>query len=176
MFGTMERKSFGSMPCPIARSLERVGEWWSMLILRDALHGLTRFDQFQQSLDIAPNMLARRLKALVDAGLLEPHRYSEHPPRDEYLPTARGRDFRPVLVALLAWGNRHFAPEGASVLLVDAATGAAADPILVDRATGRPITEADHHFVPGPAAGERTRARYAGKSTRKPTTHRNSGP
>ena len=58
------------MPCPIARSLERVGEWWSMLILRDALHGLTRFDEFQKSLGIAPNILARRLDALVEAGLL----------------------------------------------------------------------------------------------------------
>ena len=122
------------MPCPIARSLERVGEWWSMLIMRDALHGYTRFDQFQKSLGIAPNMLTRRLNALVEAGLLERRRYSEHPPRDEYVPTARGRDFRPVLVALLAWGNRHFAPEGASVQIVDAKTGAAADPICVDRA------------------------------------------
>src|SRR6266403_5066973 len=130
---SMQRKSFGQMVCPIARSLERVGEWWSILILRDALHGLTRFDQFQKSLDIAPNMLARRLNALVEAGLLARRRYSERPPRDEYVPTARGRDFRPVLLALLAWGNRHFAPEGASVQLLDAATGAVADPILVDR-------------------------------------------
>src|SRR6266853_616876 len=90
----MQRKSFGRMVCPIARSLERVGEWWSILILRDALHGLRRFDQFQKSLGIAPNMLARRLNALVDAGLLERRRYSEHPPRDEYVLTARGRDFR----------------------------------------------------------------------------------
>ena len=78
------------MVCPIARGLERVGEWWSILILRDALHGMTRFDEFQKSLGIAPNMLARRLNALVHAGLLERRRYSERPPRDEYLPTARG--------------------------------------------------------------------------------------
>ena len=63
----MQRKSFEEMTCPIARSLERVGEWWSILILRDAFRGLTRFDQFQKSLDIAPNMLTRRLNALVDA-------------------------------------------------------------------------------------------------------------
>jgi len=73
------------MQCPIARSLERVGEWWSILILRDALHGLTRFDEFQKSLGIAPNMLTRRLNALVEGGLLERRRYSERPPRDEYL-------------------------------------------------------------------------------------------
>lgn len=157
----MQHKSFGSMPCPIARSLERVGEWWSMLILRDALHGMTRFDQFQNSLGIAPNMLARRLNALVDAGLLERRRYSEHPPRDEYVLTARGRDFQPVLIALLAWGNKHFAPEGASVLLINAETGAAVDPILVDPATGRPIRKPDYVFTAGPAAPERTRRRYA---------------
>src|SRR5262245_18038344 len=101
----MQRKSFGSMQCPVARSLERVGEWWSILILRDAFHGMTRFDQFQKSLGIAPNILTRRRNALVEAGLLERHHYNEHPPRDEYLLTARGRDFRPVLVALLTWGN-----------------------------------------------------------------------
>src|ERR1700756_3410362 len=92
----MHRKSFGNMQCPIARSLERVGEWWSILILRDAFHGLTRFDQFQRSLDIAPNMLTRRLNALVESGLLERRRYSERPPRDEYGPTQRGPDFPPV--------------------------------------------------------------------------------
>ena len=119
----MQRKSFGKMQCPIARSLERVGEWWSMLILRDALHGLTRFDEFQKSLGIAPNMLTRRLNALVEAGLLERRRYSEHPPRDAYVPTARGRDFRPVVMSLLAWGNKHFAPEGPSVMLVNRKTG-----------------------------------------------------
>jgi DNA-binding HxlR family transcriptional regulator len=150
----MQHKSFGRMSCPIARSLERVGEWWSMLILRDALHGMARFDQFQKSLDIAPNMLTRRLAALVEAGLLERRRYSEHPPRYEYLLTARGRDFHPVLVAMLAWGNRHFAPEGASVVLVESRTGEAVDPIVVDRASGRPITETDYEFAPGPAAGE----------------------
>jgi DNA-binding HxlR family transcriptional regulator len=160
----MQRKSFGRMACPIARSLERVGEWWSILILRDALHGLTRFDQLQNSLGIAPNMLARRLNALIEAGLLERRRYSRRPPRDEYVPTARGRDFRPILVALLAWGNRHFAPEGPSVLLVNSKTGQAVDPILVDRATGRPIKDPEYAFAAGPAAGERTRRRYAGAS------------
>ncbi len=157
----MQRKSFGKMSCPIARSLERVGEWWSILILRDALHGMTRFDEFQKSLGIAPNMLARRLHALVEAGLLERRRYNQRPPRDEYVPTARARDFRPILIALLAWGNKYFAPEGASVLLVDTRTGAAVDPLLVDRATGQPITEPEHGFAAGPAAGERTRRRYA---------------
>jgi DNA-binding HxlR family transcriptional regulator len=157
----MQRKSFRNMSCPIARSLERVGEWWSILIMRDALFGLRRFDELQKSLGIAPNMLARRLNALVEAGLLERHRYSVHPQRSEYWPTERGRDFRPVLIALLAFGNRHFAPEGASVTIVDAESGAEAEPIVVDRATGRPIREPEFAWVAGPAAGERTRQRYA---------------
>src|SRR3954469_24202713 len=129
----MRRKSFGNMQCPIARSLERVGEWWSILILRDAFYGLTRFDEFQKSLGIAPSMLTRRLNSLVESGLLERRRYSEKPPRDEYVLTAIGRDFRPVVWSLVAWGNRHFAPEGTSVQLVDRETGAVADPVLVDR-------------------------------------------
>src|SRR5262245_44927073 len=150
----MKHKSFGRMQCPVARSLERVGEWWSMLIIRDAFHGLTRFDQFQDSLGIAPNMLTRRLAALVKAGLLEKRRYSVRPPRYEYVLTARGRDFQPVLIALQAWGNKHFAPEGASVMLVDARTGAPADPVLVDRKTGRTLTQPDYVIAPGPAAAE----------------------
>src|SRR6516165_6726712 len=169
----MQRKSFGNMTCPIARSLERVGEWWSILILRDALRGTTRFDEFQKSLGIAPNMLTRRLNGLVDADLLERRRYSEHPPRYEYVLTARGRDFRPVLIALLAWGNLHFAPEGASVQLVDARTGEPAEPILVDRVTGRPITEADHRNAPGPAANAQIRARNASSARPIPTNTSN---
>jgi DNA-binding HxlR family transcriptional regulator len=162
----MQRKSFGAMQCPIARSLERVGEWWSILILRDALRGLKRFDEFHKSLGIAPNMLARRLNALTAEGLLERRRYSERPPRDEYLLTARGRDFRPVLVSLLTWGNRHFAPEGASVVVIDARTGAAVDPILVDRATGTPIGDADYVFGPRPPGGVRVRRKYAANPAR----------
>jgi DNA-binding HxlR family transcriptional regulator len=157
----MQRKSFRTMSCPIARSLERVGEWWSMLIMRDALHGLTRFDEFQNSLGIAPNMLTRRLGALVAAGLLERRLYSDRPPRHEYVPTARGREFRAVLIALMAFGNRHFTPEGKSVIIVDAQTGAEAEPVVVDRVTGKPIREPEFAWMAGPAAGESTRRRYA---------------
>jgi DNA-binding HxlR family transcriptional regulator len=150
----MERKSFGNMQCPIARTLERVGEWWSILILRDALHGLTRFDQFQKSLEIAPNMLTRRLNSLVESGLLERRQYSERPPRHEYLLTDLGRDFRSILVALNSWGNQHFAPEGPSVLLVDKTTGEVAEPIMVDRKSGKPLSSPDFVFVAGPQANE----------------------
>ena len=166
----MEHKSFGKMACPIARSLERVGEWWSILIIRDALHGFTRFDQFEKSLNIAPNMLTRRLNALVNAGLLERRRYNDRPPRYEYLLTQKGRDFRPVLIAMAAWGNRHFAPEGASVVLVEKKSRRTADPLLVDRKTGRPLKERDFVFAAGPAATERTRRRYATVDQNKPAT------
>jgi len=132
----MRRKSFGNMHCPIARSLERVGEWWTILILRDALCGLTRFDQFEESLGIAPNILTRRLRVLVEAGLLERHRYKQRPPRDEYLLTQAGRDFRSVLQAFHAWGNKHLASEEIDVVIGDAQTAADADPILVNRKPG----------------------------------------
>jgi DNA-binding HxlR family transcriptional regulator len=149
----MRHTSLSDMPCPIARSLDRVGEWWSILILRDALRGVTRFEDFRRSLGVAPNMLTRRLGALVEAGLLERRRYSEHPPRDEYVLTERGWDFRPVLLSLLAWGNRHFAPEGPSVEIVHRVTGLPADPVLVDRHTGLPVDGPEyrtvHHSLPG---------------------------
>ena len=157
----MQHKSFEGMQCPIARSLERVGEWWSMLILRDAFHGLTRFDQFQQSLQIAPNMLTRRLNALVESGLLERRQYCERPARYEYVLTERGRDFRPVLWSLLAWGNRHFAPDGASVVVVDSETGEVADPVLVDRNSGRVLNEPAFRSAAGPAADDYVKRRYA---------------
>jgi DNA-binding HxlR family transcriptional regulator len=133
----MQHASFAAMDCHIALSLERVGEWWSILILRDAFHGRTRFDQFQKSLGIAPNILSRRLRGLVAAGLLTKSRYSERPPRDEYLLTERGRDFRPVLWALLAWGNKHFMPEGHGITLMDTVTGLPADPVMVDGNSGK---------------------------------------
>ena len=139
----MQRTSFSAMTCPIARSLEHVGEWWSILILREAFNGRTRFDEFRDALGVAPNILTRRLKALVTAGLLERRRYCERPPRDEYVLTDRGRDFRPVMLSLMTWGNRHFAPEGPHVQVVDAVTGEPADAVLVDRKTGRLIDGPD---------------------------------
>jgi DNA-binding HxlR family transcriptional regulator len=157
----LRHASFEAHACPIARSLERVGEWWSILILRDAFLGATRFEQFQKSLDIAPNTLTRRLNALVEAGLLERHRYCERPPRDEYRLTAAGRDFRPVLWTLLAWGNRHFAPEGASVVLLDTQTNREADPMLVDRNTGAELKPPRFRTIPGPAADAATREKFA---------------
>ena len=135
----MQRKTFADAECPIARSLERVGEWWSILIMRDALQGLRRFDEFSRSLDIAPNMLTRRLNALVEAGLLERQPYSQRPLRYQYVPTAKGEDFRVVLMAFVAWGNRHYAEEGQSVQLVERTSGRPVRSFMAALADGRTV-------------------------------------
>ncbi|WP_348639737.1 helix-turn-helix domain-containing protein [Neorhizobium sp. JUb45] len=152
------------MQCPIARGLERVGERWTMLILRDAFNGLTRFDEFEENLGIAPNILTARLKALVEAGLLEKRRYCDRPPRNEYIVTERGWDFRPVMLMLQSWATTHYAPEGKSVVLINRQTGLEADPTVVDAVSGLPISDPVFRLVPGPAANERTRKRYEGRS------------
>jgi DNA-binding HxlR family transcriptional regulator len=109
-----------------------------MLILRDAGRGMTRFDQFRTSLGIAPNILARRLKALTEAGLLEKRSYSERPPREEYVVTEAGRDFLPILQAIGAWGRRHNGG-GEMTRLVDVETGEPVEPVVIDRKTGAPL-------------------------------------
>ena len=163
----MKKTNFGEMRCPIARSLERVGEWWSILILRDAYYGMTRFDEFEKSLGIAPNMLTRRLNGLVEGGLLERRPYQTKPLRYEYVLTERGRDFRPVMLALLTWGNKHFAPEGLAIFLADERDGHMVDPILVDSTTGEPINSEHHVVRAGPAASERMRQRMALNAERR---------
>lgn len=132
-----------------------------MLILREAFYGATRFDDFQKRLGIAPNMLTRRLTKLVDEGLLARRPYSTHPPRDDYVLTARGRDFRPVLLMLMDWGTRHFADQADTVQLVERKSGRKVRIALVDADTGQPITEADHFIAAGPAASPALRARLA---------------
>ena len=144
--------------CPCALAVETVGEWWSILILRDALQGLTRFDEFERSLGIAPNMLTRRLTALVDAGMLERKAYSERPPRYEYVPTAKGEDFRMVLMSLVAWGNRHYAEEGASVQVVERGTGRLVQPMMAD-ADGQVVPLDACTLQAGPAASAGMRER-----------------
>ena len=134
----IEKLSFGI--CPVGRGLARAGDAWSMLILRDAGLGKTRFDDFQKSLGIAPNILTRRLAALVDAGMLERRRYSERPPRDEYVLTEAGRDYMPVLQVLAGWARKHFG-EGAISELVDASSGRTITPLVVDAETGVPLSE-----------------------------------
>ena len=158
----MQRKTLADAECPIARSLERVGEWWSILIMRDALHGLRRFDEFTRSLDIAPNMLTRRLSSLVEDGLLERRAYSERPLRHEYVPTAKGEDFGGVLLALVAWGNRHYAPEGESVQIVERATGRRVEPVMADMSDGRLLSLGECTVRPGPAASASMHERLGG--------------
>lgn len=93
--------------CPIAATLEVVGDPWTLLILRDAFAGVNRFEQWQERLGVARNVLAARLKALVAHGVLETRRYSERPPRQEYVLTERGRELRGVLLTMYDWGERH---------------------------------------------------------------------
>jgi len=162
----MNRDVLQTSPCPVARSLARLGDPWSMLILRDTFYGMTRFDEFERSLGIAPNILTARLKALVADGLLERHRYSERPPRYEYRLTEAGRDTRSIIFALLAWGNRHLAPEGPSVIVVNGDTREWAEPVMVDRGTGRPLSDPAFRIEAGPAAGQSVHHRVASAAER----------
>ncbi len=156
----MKNKSFENMQCPIARSLDHIGEWWSILILREAMMGCTRFDDFQKHLDIATSTLTKRLATLVESGLLERRLYCERPQRYEYILTDKGRDFRPVILSLLAWGNKHFAEEGLSIVLIDKESGEQADIALFDRNTNKEITFDSHMTTLGPAANDELKQRY----------------
>lgn len=124
--------------CPIAHSLSILGDAWCMLILRDAHMGLTRFDEFRTSLGIAPSMLTKRLATLVEEGLFEKRRYSELPPREEYLLTQSGQDILPVLFILGAWGRTHKPCNNPSQtpIFVDSETGVAIQPVVIDKITG----------------------------------------
>ena len=156
----MQRTRFDNRECPVAQALESIGEWWSLLIIRDAFRGLRRFESFQASLGIARNMLSRRLKALVAAGILEKRAYSERPLRHEYRLTAKGRELMPVLVSLLVWGNRWTAPAaGPTTLLVDRATGKPIEPYL--SLSGPPLRPDGIRLAAGPGAGAETRAAFA---------------
>lgn len=135
----MDKEKYSTGPCPVGRALLRVGDAWSMMILRDAGYGATRFDQFRASLGIAPNILTRRLASLTQDGLLEKRRYSERPPREEYVLTDKGRDFLPILAAIGAWGRKHHG-EGSCSHMVDANTGATIEPEVTDRLSGLPLS------------------------------------
>jgi DNA-binding HxlR family transcriptional regulator len=104
MLFLMRHTSLSHMPCPVARTLDVVGEWWTLLIIRDAFLGARRFEDFKAT-GIADNILSARLKKLVDEGIFERRPYQERPDRFEYLPTEKGRDLLPVLAALRRWGQ-----------------------------------------------------------------------
>jgi DNA-binding HxlR family transcriptional regulator len=103
--------------CSIARSLEVIGERWTILIIRDAFLGVRRFDDFQRSLGVARNVLQGRLERLVEGGILDRVRYQERPERYEYRLTEMGIDLWPVVVSLLSWGDKHLAPNGPAVIM-----------------------------------------------------------
>lgn len=148
---TMKKASFQPMPCPVARALEHIGDGWSLLILRDAFYGLRRFDEFQHSLGIASNTLTRRLNDLTASNLLVRQPYQHNPPRFEYHLTEAGRDLRPVILTLMAWGAKH-AEGSKKVYLADEHTGEPVALALVDTNTGRPITVDDHRLRISPDA------------------------
>jgi DNA-binding HxlR family transcriptional regulator len=131
----MNSKNPSTSTCPIARTLAVLGDAWTMLILRDANVGLTRFDQFRKSLGIAPTMLTKRLAVLTEEKLLEKRLYSDRPPRDEYLLTEAGRAYLPVLFMIGAWG-RKYRGKGKLTRFLDAETGRDIEPVAIDAATG----------------------------------------
>jgi DNA-binding HxlR family transcriptional regulator len=145
----MDRKSFVGMDCSVAQCLEVVGEWWSMLIVRDAFLGVTRFDDFQRRLGISRNILNERLNTLVDAGVLVRVPYSEHPPRHDYRLTDKGRDLWPVLTAMRQWGDRYAAPDGPPLRVIHTACGAVSDAVLVCGSCGEAIGPRDVEAVSG---------------------------
>jgi DNA-binding HxlR family transcriptional regulator len=150
----VERKSFADMHCSVAQCLEVVGEWWSMLIVRDAFLGITRFDAFQERLGISRNILNQRLGRLVETGILEKRRYSEHPPRYDYHLTQKGRDLWPVLTAMRQWGDRHAAPDGPPLRVRHKGCGKISTAVLVCSACGEPLGDRDVRAEPGPGAVE----------------------
>lgn len=135
-------RDYAGQNCSIARTLEVVGERWTLLIVRDAMLGYTRFDQFAERLGLAPNVLTRRLRALEEAGVMERRRYQERPVRHEYVLTERGRALLPVLLSLMAFGDAQLSPDGApavarhhgcgGVLGADARCGSCGDLVGAD--------------------------------------------
>jgi DNA-binding HxlR family transcriptional regulator len=145
----MERKSFSEMDCSIAQSLEAVGEWWSLLIVRDAFLGVRRFDDFQRHLGISRNVLRQRLSHLVKFGILDKVPYSTRPPRSEYRLTDAGRDLWPVIASLRRWGDRHAAPNGPPIVFIHRACGQSSHVEMVCSACHEPIAFGDADVAAG---------------------------
>lgn len=150
--GPVQRTSFRDVNCSVAQCLEVVGEWWSLLIVRDALFGVTRFDDFQARLGISRNVLNQRLNRLVAEGVLERVRYHDRPPRYEYRLTAKGRDLWTVVDAMRRWGDRWAAPGGPPVEIVHRGCGHRAEAVPTCSVCGDHLDAADIEPVPGPGA------------------------
>jgi DNA-binding HxlR family transcriptional regulator len=135
----MRRTRFDDWPCPIARTTDLVGDWWTPIVMREAFSGRRRFEEFRAAIGIPPAVLTARLERLVDEGLLERVRYEDRPPRDEYRLTEKGLAFWDVLAAMWRWGvdwcfDRHDPP---TLMLTDRDTRAEVRPVVVDERTGR---------------------------------------
>ena len=150
----MERKSFQDINCSVAQCLEVVGEWWTMLIVRDVFLGVRRFDALQRRLGISRNVLTQRLDKLVDVGVLRREVYQERPVRHEYRLTEKGRDLWPVLTAMRQWGDRHAAPDGPRLRVRHRACGHLAEPTLHCPDCGEDVGPRDYNLEPG--AGDPT--------------------
>jgi DNA-binding HxlR family transcriptional regulator len=146
-------RPFADMDCSVARALDVIGEKWSLLIIRDVYQGLRRFEEIQQRLGIARNILTERLTRLVDEGVLERLPYQSRPERYEYRLTEKGMDAYPVLVALLRWGDRWATDDedGPPVLLTHRGCGQDVTPVLACPACGEEVggREMDFHWLPG---------------------------
>jgi DNA-binding HxlR family transcriptional regulator len=140
------------MNCSIARALDVLGEWWTLLVVREAFRGVRRFDGFVERLGIAPNILSTRLKKLVEHGILEARQYAGHPARREYRLTAKGRELFPVIIALLQWGDRWYAEDGPPAVLVHDECEHPADPQFTCGHCGAVLDPRRTHAVPGPGA------------------------
>jgi DNA-binding HxlR family transcriptional regulator len=150
----MKAKSFAGMRCSIAGALELIGDRWSLLLIRDLLLGLRRYDDLRASTGIPDATLAARLKHLVAHGIIERTRYQQRPPRDEYRLTSKGRDLWKVSVAFREWGDRWDATGfGApTVETVDRVTGRKLTLALIDPETGMAAPRDNIRFRPGPGA------------------------
>jgi len=142
------------MRCSIARTLDVVGEWWSLLIVRDAFLGVTRFDDFQARLGIPRNTLTKRLNNLVDGEILERVSYQDHPPRAEYRLTEKGLDLGYVMSALRQWGDRWSAPDGVPLKVRHNNCGHVFKAISVCSHCGETLDPKDLTLLPGPGSVE----------------------
>ncbi|WP_124709245.1 winged helix-turn-helix transcriptional regulator [Gordonia insulae] len=148
----MRRATFTEMNCSVAQSLEIVGEWWTLLIVRDALLGVTRFDEFSTRLGIARNVLTQRLDTLVEHGVLAKEPYQDKPVRYDYRLTDKGRDLWTVIAALRQWGDKWAAEDGAPVITTHRTCGHTMTVEPVCSECGEPLTRGSLRVHPGPGA------------------------
>lgn len=144
--------TYDGQQCSIARSLELLGERWTLLVIREAFLGTRRFEGFTERLDIARNVLTTRLTRLVDEGVLEKVRYQERPERFEYRLTEKGIDLWPVIVSLLQYGDRYYAPDGPPVVLRHRDCGGEIDSHRICSACGKRLTARDSMATAGAPA------------------------